>query len=67
MYQLGGKHWADWQKWVEPLLLAAQLPDGSWRAAPSDSHETQAGPAFTTALSVQALTVSYRLLPIYQR
>ncbi|MBI4606566.1 MAG: terpene cyclase/mutase family protein [Planctomycetes bacterium] len=67
MYQLGGRHWTEWQKRAEPVLLASQLPDGSWRANPADSHETSAGPAFTTALAVQALTVSYRLLPIYQR
>ncbi len=67
MYQLGGKHWSEWQKRVEPLLLASQLPDGSWPAAAGDDRETTAGPAYVTAMAVQALTVSYRLLPIYQR
>ncbi|MBI4604445.1 MAG: hypothetical protein HY721_20990 [Planctomycetes bacterium] len=48
-------------------LLASQIPDGSWPEAPQDDRGATAGPAYTTAMAVQALTVSYRLLPIYRR
>ncbi len=67
MFQLGGRHWKEWRKQVEPFLLSRQLPDGSWPAAAESSREQTAGPAFITGLAVQTLAVSYRLLPIYQR
>jgi Prenyltransferase and squalene oxidase repeat len=67
MYQLGGDYWDSWRERVEPLLLAHQNADGSWPAPPNETHEHQAGPAYTTAMAVLALSVEFRYLPIYQR
>ncbi len=67
MYQLGGKYWETWRPLSETILLRRQEPDGSWLAPPEDTHEAQAGPAYTTALAILALTVEYRYLPVYQR
>jgi len=67
MYQLGGSFWEDWRKRVEPILLAHQNSDGGWPVPPNETHEYQAGPAYTTAMAVLALSVEFRYLPIYQR
>ena len=67
MYQLGGKHWEAWRPVIEGVLLQHQREDGSWPAPPNETHEHQAGPAYTTAMAVLSLTVEYRYLPIYQR
>jgi hypothetical protein len=66
-YQLGGEHWEKWRPLSEGLLLEHQSADGSWPPPPSETHERQAGPVYTTALAVLSLTVEYRYLPIYQR
>ncbi|MGQ9591640.1 MAG: prenyltransferase/squalene oxidase repeat-containing protein [Planctomycetota bacterium] len=66
-YQLGGRHWTSWRSSGERILLERQGADGSWPPPPGDTHEAQAGPAYTTALAVLALTVEYRYLPVYQR
>jgi hypothetical protein len=44
------------------MMLKYQGKDGSWPEASS-----RAGPCYATAMSVLALSVSYRQLPIYQR
>ena len=67
MYQLGGKYWETWRKRTESLLLQHQKEDGSWPPPPKETHEQQAGPAYTTALAILSLTVDYKYLPIYQR
>jgi hypothetical protein len=65
MFQLGGKYWLDYAQQAYPLLLKYQKPDGSWPQG--SSNESQAGPCYSTATCVLALTVGYRQLPIYQR
>ncbi len=67
MYQLGGELWERWRPRSEGILLENQKPDGSWPAPPNETHEHQAGPAYTTAMAVLSLTVDYKYLPIYQR
>lgn len=67
MYQLGGAYWETWRRRTESLLLQHQSDDGSWPAPPRETHEQQAGPAYTTALAILSLTVDYKYLPIYQR
>lgn len=50
-----------WTAWFPPIrdeLLAQQQRDGSW--------EGEAGPIYGTAMSVLALSVPYRYLPVYQ-
>jgi hypothetical protein len=54
---------AAWEKWNKLLirqLKAAQISDGSFRGG-------QFGPSFTTSMSLLALALNYRFLPIYER
>lgn len=60
-FQLGGERWEKFEEWMHSHLVKKQLPDGSW---PNDAV---ASPAYSTAMTVLALTVPYRMLPIYQR
>ncbi len=62
LFQLGGKHWRDFGVWMYNTWIPKQGKDGAWRAAGNE-----AGPAYSTAMTVLALTVPYRMLPIYQR
>lgn len=64
MFQLGGKYWGFYQPRLEALLLGLQESDGSW---PSVRSGEQAGPAYSTAMAVLALSVKYHYLPIYQK
>ncbi len=65
MFQLGGRFWKQWFVPLERLVLANQKADGSW---PSEHGSGQAaGPVYSTAMSVLALSIKYRYLPIYQR
>jgi len=65
MFQLGGKYWDYYQPRLESLLLGLQQDDGSWPNR--GGSEEQAGPAYSTAMAVLALSVKYHYLPIYQR
>lgn len=54
---------AAWEKWNKLLirqLKAAQVSDGSFRGG-------QFGQSFTTSMSLLALALNYRFLPIYER
>ena len=56
MFQLGGKYWETWASQFYELSLKHQREkDGSW------------GDPYSTSMTVLALTVSYRQLPVYQR
>ena len=61
MFQLGGNYWTIFRPRLHKLLLESQQRNGSWI-----NNEGQ-GATFTTAMAILALTVEYRLLPIYQR
>jgi hypothetical protein len=53
---------AAWEKWNKDLVRqfkTVQLPDGSFLG--------QGGPAFNTSMSLLALALNHRLLPIYER
>ena len=65
MFQLGGDYWRRFYPRLVPVLLANQNRDGSW--GPEGGRDRMWGRAYSTALTVQALTVPYQLLPIYQR
>lgn len=58
-FQLGGRYWETWAPRMYDLLLESQQPNGSWPGG--------IGPSYSTAMSILAMTVSYRQLPIYQR
>jgi len=51
--------WEKWNKLLVRQLKQAQQPDGSFRG--------QFGPGFSTSMSLLALALNYRLLPIYER
>ncbi len=65
MFQLGGTYWEQFAPYMYELLLKVQRKDGSWPQA--SGGEGAGGPCYATAMSVLALAVSYRQLPIYQR
>ncbi|MFQ5733558.1 MAG: prenyltransferase/squalene oxidase repeat-containing protein [Planctomycetaceae bacterium] len=64
MFKVGGKHWRAAKANTHGILLSSQGGDGSWRGW---GGERNYGPVYCTAMSVLALAVEYRYLPIYQR
>ena len=60
-FQLGKNYWNYYRPRLHKVLLDHQQPGGAWIG--NDGY----GPAYGTAMSVLALTVEYRFLPIYQR
>jgi hypothetical protein len=65
MFQLGGEPWEMFADHLFKTLVEMQQPDGSWPEGVG--NEQQAGACYSTAMSVLALSVVYRQLPIYQR
>jgi len=65
MFQLGGDHWERFGAHLYEMALKFQQPDGSWPQG--GGNEGRAGPCYATAMTVLAMSVSYRQLPIYQR
>jgi hypothetical protein len=67
MFQLGENYWTSYRTALHQLLLRTQAPRtaGCWIGNGYD--DAQFGPNYCTAMAVLALTVEYRLLPIYQR
>jgi hypothetical protein len=65
-WQLGGSYWTDIDRPIRASLLQRQALDGSWTVAGA-GLEAAGGDAYGTAMSILALTVPYRYLPIYQR
>ena len=65
MWQLGGKYWEGYAPRMYEMMLQHQAANGSWPAG--IAGEGTAGPAFSTAMGVLAVSVSYCQLPIYQR
>jgi hypothetical protein len=63
--QLGGKYWDGIYIPLRDRALAAQNADGSWPAG--TGVESQAGDVYATSMSILALTVPFRYLPLYQR
>jgi Prenyltransferase and squalene oxidase repeat len=61
MFQLGNNYWSVFRPRLHKLLLDGQKGNGSW--IDNEPH----GASFTTAMAILALTVEYRLLPLYQR
>jgi len=59
MFKVGGKYWKATKANTHKMLLPSQQRDGSWNGS--------YGPIYCTSMSVLALAVEYRYLPIYQR
>ncbi|MFO7956471.1 MAG: prenyltransferase/squalene oxidase repeat-containing protein [Candidatus Brocadiia bacterium] len=65
MYQLGEEYWEPFARRMYRIMLEAQRQDGSWPG--NGDGGNRAGPCYTTAMSVLALSVPCCQLPIYQR
>ncbi|MBY0229187.1 MAG: terpene cyclase/mutase family protein, partial [Gemmataceae bacterium] len=63
-FQVGGNYWKTYRAALHKVMLRYQVRNGSWHGEGSDSYY---GPNYCTAMSVLALTVEHRFLPIYQR
>lgn len=61
MFQLGNNYWLVYRPQLHQALLDSQQRNGGWLT--NDSL----GSSYSTAMAILALTVEYRLLPIYQR
>jgi hypothetical protein len=67
MFQFGGKEWEAFAPRMYRMLLWRQKRNGSWPTEGTQAVEAKAGPAYATAMSVLALSTTYRQLPIFQR
>jgi hypothetical protein len=63
-FQLGDNYWGAYRPQLHQVLLHNQNGNGSWTGG---GYNSLYGPAYGTAMSILALTVEYRFLPIYQR
>jgi hypothetical protein len=75
MFQMGGKHWTQWNKNMKKSLVdnqrkggpmdgSANDVDGSWDPI-GGGHVPRGGRVFSTALGALSLEVYYRYLPVY--
>lgn len=62
-YQNQGPVWREWNKQLKEKVLAAQEPDGSWKAV--GGHGQAMGRVITTALLALSLQAHYRYMPLY--
>ena len=65
MFQLGGRYWENFFPTFVDTITDHQSRDGAWRSA--GGFDRNYGEAYTTAMTVLALTPPYQLLPIFQR
>jgi hypothetical protein len=65
MFQLGDDYWDRFAAQMYDVMLKAQEKDGNWPRV--GENDGDAGPYYSTAMAVLAMSVSYRQLPIYQR
>jgi hypothetical protein len=76
MFQMGGKHWTDWNTAMKKTLLGHQRKggpmdgsvndvDGSWD--PYSLWGECGGRVYTTAINALSLEVYYRYLPLYSK
>ncbi|MBS3733670.1 MAG: terpene cyclase/mutase family protein [Phycisphaerae bacterium] len=65
MFQLGEAYWQPYARYLYAVALKTQRDNGAW---PSENGTAgRAGRTYATAMTVLALSVPYRQLPIYQR
>jgi hypothetical protein len=70
MFQLGDNYWKSFRPRLHTLLLRQNPPqqNGAWYGAGGFGNDDgRYGPTYCTPMAILALTVEYRLLPIYQR
>jgi hypothetical protein len=72
MFHMKGKYWDEWNNRLHPLLVNAQIKDGtfagSWdpRRPVPDRWSPHAGRMYVTTMNLLSLEVYYRHMPIYQ-
>ena len=76
MFQMGGEHWAVWNRLFREPLVAAQVQTwrdargrylhGSWDPA-NHAWGRRGGRVYTTAMALLSLEAYYRFLPLYKR
>jgi hypothetical protein len=71
MFHMGGRHWEQWNEYLNPLLLESQINhgpnSGSWDPIEpvADRWSPHAGRLYVTTMNLLNLEVNYRHLPIY--
>ncbi|TWU26497.1 hypothetical protein Pla52o_03500 [Novipirellula galeiformis] len=71
MFHMGGEHWEQWNKHLNPLLLESQVKEGpkagSWHPMlpVEDRWSPHGGRLYVTTMNLLNLEVYYRHLPIY--
>ncbi|TWT98364.1 prenyltransferase/squalene oxidase repeat-containing protein [Stieleria varia] len=72
MFHMGGEHWDQWNRYLNPLLLETQIKSGpeagSWdpELPVPDRWSAHAGRLYVTTMNLLNLEVYYRHLPIYE-
>jgi hypothetical protein len=72
MFHMGGRHWNQWNQYLNPLLLESQINrgpnSGSWDPIEpvADRWSPHAGRIYVTTMNLLNLEVYYRHLPIYE-
>jgi hypothetical protein len=69
MFQLGGKHWADWSKALVEAVVKRQRKDGNFRGSwdPKSVWGEDGGRIYSTALAILTLQSQYRYARIFDR
>lgn len=71
MFHMGGEHWQNWNRTLNPILVEGQVKAGpqagSWdpRGPVPDRWSAHAGRLYLTTMNLLSLEVYYRHLPIY--
>ena len=72
MFHMGGNHWEDWNRALNPILITNQIAEGpeagSWDPVlpVPDRWSIHAGRLYVTTMNLLNLEVYYRHLPIYE-
>ena len=61
LFQWGGPEWQAFADWMYEYWIPRQTPEGGWNRGEENC------PYYQTAMVINAFTVPYRQLPIYQR
>ena len=74
MFQVGGEYWEKYASWMYPHYIERQNDNGSWgndghalRSSTVPVNKSATGSTYETAITLLALSVPFRQLPIYQR
>ncbi len=62
LFQMGGKHWTEWQKHLLPAVVKTQQPEGNEKGSwdPNGAWGDDGGRVYATAIQVLTLEAYYR-------